>query len=167
MSRGSRAAPHPDSQDVEISAGKRHLLAQRRVAVAHPRERLAQVVDQRADHRRAGRRIVRGQVLDVGQRVVEKMRLDLRPQHLQPCIEQAPLQLRLVPRFAFAREQRLHARSDGVGDRIDVATVARAHVDRRQHGVQPRVDDDRRMRCRLRDDRQRHSPAGRASSSRC
>jgi hypothetical protein len=74
---------HPHLQHVQVRGNELDLLPDGRSVFAHLRQRRAQILDQVADHRIGGRRIGFGQRLDIGQRVVKEVWLDLRLQRLQ------------------------------------------------------------------------------------
>jgi hypothetical protein len=62
-------------------------------ALAHLRQRRAQVLDEALQHPRGRRRVGLDQVLHVGERVEEEVRLDLRLHELQARLEHVLLQL--------------------------------------------------------------------------
>ncbi len=92
VDREREVLAHADLQHVEIGADEIGLLPERRRTAAQLRQRGAQVADDVVEHGDAARHVALAQPLDVGERVEQEVRLDLRAHHLQPRLEHLPVE---------------------------------------------------------------------------
>ena len=83
LDRVLEAVFHPDLDDPHVGVDQVDLVAERVPAVAEPRERRAQVLDERLEHRLRARRVGVHERDHVGQGVEQEVRLDLRLQQAQ------------------------------------------------------------------------------------
>src|SRR5205814_2868306 len=101
------------------------LVSEGGLVLAHPRQRRAQIARELSEHRAARGGVALAKPANVGERVEQEMRLDLRLQQAQArrellCLERAAAQLRGVRlRLARLRAQVEHVARDENRPRAD------------------------------------------------